>query len=84
MKERFELEIKNYLQELLQSVAKQLSQEHNIPEDELMISINRLLDHSVKKCSKLTKQGHQCKYDAKIGEDLCTCLLYTSPSPRDS
>lgn len=72
MKERFEIEIRHYIQELLQSIVKQLSQEHNIPEDELMTSINQLLDHSVKKCSKITKQGHPCKYDAKIGNDLCT------------
>jgi len=72
MKERFEIEIRDYIQELLESIAKQLSQEHNISENDLMNSINHLLDHSVKKCSKITKQGHPCKYDAKIGNDLCT------------
>jgi len=58
MKERFEIEIRDYIQELLESIAKQLSQEHNISENDLMNSINQLLDHSVKKCSKITKQGH--------------------------
>ena len=71
MKERFETEIRHYIQEILASIAKTLSEKHNIPENEIMDSMNNLLNHSTKKCRKITKQGHSCKYDAKLGEDFC-------------
>lgn len=71
LKARFEIEMKQYLYDILNTVAKQLSQEYSIPENELRITIHKTLDHSMKKCTKITKQGHQCKYGAKVGEDLC-------------
>ena len=71
LKDRFESELLGYLREMLSSVAMKLSEEHHIPCNEIMESIDHILNNSVKKCKKITKQGHPCKYDSKLGESFC-------------
>ena len=30
------------------------------------------------------EENESLRYDAKANADMCSCLLYTSPSPRDA
>ena len=46
-------------------------------------SIDTLLPHVVKRIEDTNTKIHQGKYGAAF-KDIHTCLLYTSPSPRDS
>lgn len=71
LKERFEVEIKEYIQSIIRTIVKQISEKHDIPMEDLMNSVEHTLEHSTKKCKKITKQGHRCKYDASIGESFC-------------
>lgn len=71
LKEKFALDIKEYIETMFSSIITDLSLQHGISETTLNDTLQKTLSKSLKKCSVVTKLGHNCKYDAREGHSVC-------------
>ena len=71
IRKRFEDEIRNYIHTILEDVITKISENHDIPIDILRQHVQSVFSQSVRKCSVITKMGHECKYDTKCGHSVC-------------
>lgn len=71
IRDKFEEEIRRYIHSMLDDVVIRISMEYEIPIDTLREHVQDVVNKSVRKCSIITKMGHECKYDSKCGHSVC-------------
>lgn len=71
LKQKFADEIHKYIESVFDDVIDNISIQHNIDRALIYDTLHSTLEKSLKKCTIVTKMGHNCKYNAKENNDYC-------------